>query len=627
MDACARPEVAQVTVMKAERVGGSEAFRRVLGWSIDVWPTRWLFVYPNDSIAAKQNRMEVFPSILNTPVLRARLTGETLDAMTAAAPKSIKRAKVKDELRFDRMAVVYSGSGSQSNVEGLTYGVAFVDEVDRCKGKEEAVDIIKGRGRTVLGSKVIAAGTPSDTNVGIHKLYMDGSRARYHVPCPQCGHYHARHFSMVRWPGLTKEGKFVKDSRDPRADPELVKTHAFLECPNPECRHAITHARNMWQIKHGRWVHDGQTIAPALVSRDGSIIPGALTGTPRRQDHLSYHIHGLDSVFPEGGNPYGYIASEYVENQGHPGIEWSRRRLGEAWSPKGEAASVKFVKDHLSQEHVLRGIPPDVVCLTAAADVQPDHSWYEITGLTGRDEDGQREYLIDFGMIHTPKGKLSALEQLFLQVWDTADGRRLSIVAAIIDSGHRANEVYDIVRGKARWFASKGMSSDPGIPWKVKDHDRYSDGRPMPGGVQLMHINTYYFKQVSLDQVNQIEASLGSAARQVPKLVLPRDTTDEYIRQVTAEKRVQVRARGGRKSGYEWVLVEGQRDNHAFDCRVYHNALHDHQGASQLRPRVIPGAGAGGGLQAPEEAERGRSRPEGRAKVSPLLARNRRTFK
>lgn len=569
LEAASDPRVRQVTIMKAERVGGTEAVRRVVGWMIDRSPRRILWVYPTRDIARRHLRLELWPSITATPALRDRLVPGA-------------RARVGDEIRFDRCTVVLEGSQRVANLEGVGYGGVVVDEFDRCA--PDVIDIVRGRGRTSRRSIIVLIGTPQDASAGIHRQYHAGTRRRYAVPCPHCLAYHHREFSMVRWPGRNHQGRDDDHSRDPLADPSIVRAHAHMICPS--CGATISASSNSWQVERGVWLAHGQSIGPASTS--GGWTPGEIRGDGGWREHESFHIHGLLSVFPDGVNPYGEAALEWVEARGHPGPEWSRRRLGEPITPDGESTPIRVARERIERAHRLGVVPADVVCLTAGVDVQSDRAYVELQGLTGRDESGQRAYIVAWTSLHCPSS-LAPLAEWLGREWKTADGRSLKIRAAFVDSGHRTNEVYSLARERPIVVPVKGEDGPRIVhPWRQRVIDRFTDGRPIPGGVRLLLVNTGLWKRVVQQQLRPAAdeergggtMTLGSA----PTLVFPADTPYEYFEQVTSERLVPQRI--GARTEWRWVLVPGRRANHALDCRVYQLAGADSMSAHLLRPRL-----------------------------------------
>jgi len=554
MDAFNDPRVNRISLMKAERVGGSEAILNILGYIIDRAPGPVLYIYPDETTAYEVNRKRVLPTIKRTPALAAHLTDRKWDARLL-------------DLQLDRMSIAFRGSNSEAKLEALAFKYVIVDELDRCA--PNVLDIVHGRGATFPGFKLIDistpelewSGDPEDRTQGIDRSYKEGDRRRLFVPCPRCGMYHTRTFHQVKWIG------------DLATHPDTVKAQAYMICPNPRCGEFIHGHHNPGQLQECVWVPHGwtagpggvvmpppelaQTIAPVKAAGGGWFYAGA--------SHASFALHGLNTPFKE--NPYGYLGAEFVRNRGAVTREFINRRCGEGWSTKGERietseldglkgyvegaghgaqgtdlstprtsepCALSPVPSSRGVEWTIGTMPSDAAFLMAFADVQGDCLWVEVAAF---DAACERIWLVDHLRVEREIGDgLEHLEAVALREWpvvDLATGeeiRRQPISVLGVDSGHYSDEVYEFVRGRQNglWgtvdagdkvrragavcVATKG---EPGMhgpraaqafrrTWPERDiiTDGPAAGSPREDAVSLVLINTWHYKRILFDTLN-----------------------------------------------------------------------------------------------------------------------------
>lgn len=95
-------------------------------------------------------------------------------------------------------------AGSSSAMAGDPLDVAMVDEIDRMghniSDEGSGLDQIRARLKNSLFGKLINVSSPSTEATSlIHPLFMDGTREKWHVPCPHCGHFHELHFKNMKY--------------------------------------------------------------------------------------------------------------------------------------------------------------------------------------------------------------------------------------------------------------------------------------------------------------------------------------------------------------------------------------------------------------------------------------------
>lgn len=571
MDAASCPSIRQITLMKFAQGGGTEAIRRVLGWSIDAAPARWMLVYPSYTVGVQQVREEFIPTAQQTPRLSAHI----------ASTRALKNGY----LQFDTCSVLVRGAGSEANLEGFNANV-ICDELDRCP--PGTADIVRQRSKTRSDGLVIFLGTPGIADEGIHAEFLHGDMREWHVPCPRCGEYHTRRLSMVRWPGLNEAGALVDDSRDLNVSPDEIAESAWMKCP--KCKGRIEGRQNVAQQRHGVWLPAGWKVDVAgggaqVNNAAGDAVCGVTSGfIESEHPHASFMLHGLFAVMPDGVNPYGAIASRLAARGGVVDANFVTRDLGEPWRTSGVAVDPKAIAarvDTGEDGFAFGTVPAWSVALTAGVDVQADRAYVEVLAHAAH---GERVGVVWFG--HVPLvtgGGFEAVVAKLRQTWPRADGGSSNISRAFIDTGHRAQAIYALCREhQAMLVPCKGLGSERmDVPVRPSRLDRFPDGTAIPGGLVIVHVNTWNMKDRIFDD-------LACEDRDRYWLWLPRDCPPDFARHLTSEHRVLKRRRNGTWSK-QWTLRPGRTDNHYLDTHVYAIACAEYYMIRSIGPRVAPG--------------------------------------
>lgn len=589
----------QVTVIKGEQCGATEAIINIIGWMIDQRPGNAMYVCANETNARELAKRRLLPALRMIPEVTAHFTGRANDENVL-------------ELATDAMTIVFKGAGlnAQQNLESRPCRWVLVDELDRCLPGGDVVDVVRGRTTTYRDGVVLCVGTPEDEGVGVERQYALSDQRRYHVPCPSCGEYHAREFAMVRWEGGS------------RADPEIVRRIAWMECPL--CGARIDAARNLWQQRRGLWVARGERVwsdGRIARERDGH---GRLWAEPYdlvraepdrimaehgvrvvRDDgrdpdpgaeHAGFAVHGLLRTLVPHGNPYGHVAAELVANGGRATRDWSTRRLGEAWRAsrdRAEVADLRALAVPVELGGHAMGVAPEwAVALVGAIDVQRQSVYVEVRAFGPRME---RTALVHHA--HLPAregGRLVEIDQLLASCAFPRAGAGEALmrpVAWAIDSGDRTDEVYACcLRARAAGIRHvhpvKGQPGTrrPQLVWWARL------GKGSPGELLLLHANADALKSEIFGRISQSAAALaagpttGPTRGQAPGEVrwrLPADVGPEYIEHLASEHRVY---HPGARAYWEWRLREGHSQNHHLDTHVYALAIARGLGLDVIAP-------------------------------------------
>lgn len=349
--------------------------------------------------------------------------------------------------------------------------------------------------------------------------------ARYAVPCPNCGEHLVLSWPMLKWAG----------------DPEVEKGFdVWIECPS--CNGRIEEHEKAALLAGGEWVHE----------HPDRLVKG-------------YHINALYA--PAGRISWRMLVAEWVRANDRAKIGdttllqvFVNTRLAETWEDRGERVDAGTLEGR-DQEGVPYPLPANIRVLTFGGDVQDDRIEGEVVGWGP----GNESWSVGYYVIPTDpldRQTWTDLDAILTREWERADGQRMRVAAACIDTGYRTQTVLDFVRGRARRrvFAIKGV---PGHGKPIWDKKVRKAGKDKRGGV---------FHAVGVDTAKDAVSAYLRITQPGPGYChFPTDRTQkipDYFKQLTAEKRIKVKDRRGRES-WEWrLIIEGSR-NEALDCRVY----------------------------------------------------------
>lgn len=590
------PRIRTITWMCSSQVGKTETWLNALLYTIDQLPMPTLIVMPDEKQAKSLNKDRVLPTIEASPCAAAHLTGQRGDEKNL-------------QINLDNMTVWYGWSNSNASLKAKAIGLLILDEIDEYK--KGAKGKAKKRTQTFPNCKIFQVSTPTEEDAGIHEEYERGDKRTYWVPCPHCGAFQRLRWAQVKWGA---EGSIPGRSVD--LHPAAAQRTAYYECE--KCLGAIEDHHKPELLKRGAWAADGRSV---VAGENGE---ATLRGPePVRSDHASFHISALYSPFVS----FGELAKEWVELRGEPDREFINERLGEPWRKagmRGEAENLIACARACTPEYFVGMAPPGTLMLTGAIDVQSDRAYYEVVGWGWSGV--EFPILIDFGVVECPEvpgadftraaagslrgtgrgtlggGWFERLEREALESFaelaplldkeyplamlrpDATLGaplgadqkpRTIGVHTWAIDAGYRTSQVFMLARsmwprlqpvvGRTR----EGQAGSTAAPLTEGKIDRLPDGKPLPGGVTLLRINTDFWKE-------QVFARMWRPAGLAGAPLWPRDLPERYALQMTAEERAIKVSKSG-ASASEWRKRPGRNDNHWWDCRVYNTALFEHK--------------------------------------------------
>ena len=173
----------KVIFMKCVQIGGTQLGVNWMGFVIDRAPGAMLVFEPTKDLAKKLSEEKVEPMLELTDCLK----GKVKDVRSRDSGNNIFRKK------FLGGFINFIGCNSAVGMRSTSARYVMIDEVDGCpldvNGEGHPVDLAEKRTATFSRRKIFELSTPLEADTSrIEPDYEAGSRGRYHVPCPFCGH-------------------------------------------------------------------------------------------------------------------------------------------------------------------------------------------------------------------------------------------------------------------------------------------------------------------------------------------------------------------------------------------------------------------------------------------------------
>jgi phage terminase large subunit GpA-like protein len=505
MDAVNDPSIRNVYIMASSQVSKSECLLNTAAYFSHYDPSPILIVQPTQEAARNFSKERVKRMFDASPALAGLLT----DAVEESTMFSY---------HIPGGLLAFAWARSATSLASRAIRVLLSDEIDKWPESTGADGDPYAQARQRLANfynaKNIAVSTPTIKGASaIERLFLSGDRCRYHVACPLCGT-----FQVLTWSGIVyKNAAGVVDLDD-----------VHYRCSH--CAGRIDESEKSSMLAGGYW-------AP------GDRLDEDPAPEPKTR---SFHISSLYSPWTS----WSSLASEWIAAQLDKDLlqTFINLKLGEPWEEAGSKISVEELEKN--RERYEADVPAGVLLLTAGVDVQDNRLECEIVGWGAGKESWGVEYLVVPGDTLTDD-PWNRLDEILQRKWSKASGRALGLWCICVDSGHRADEVYEFCRRLVarNVFAVKG-SNDASHPLVADKPTTSNKAR-----INLYPVGSSTGKGVVYSRLKLPEPGPGYCHWPHGK-----GYDDEYFKQLTAEKRV----------GRAWVKTRDR--NEALDIRVYATA-------------------------------------------------------
>lgn len=541
MDAVLEPGVRRVVYLCCTQVVKSEAINNIAGYFIDAEPKAIMIVRETDREAVGYSKKRIAPMIEACPSLAMKVR----PAISRASGNTMTLKE------FPGGFLKLAGANAGSSLRSDPIEVLLRDEIDaypdELPGEGDPLDISERRTDNYAFPIIVDASTPAKPRgfSRIENAYLESDQRRFFVPCPFCAQ-----MQTLDWRDADGVHRLVwqKDARG-EVDADSVR---YL-CTH--CGEGIPEGHKFSMLEAGEW----RKTHPEVRSIAG------------------FHITALYSPWKMN---WADLAREWTKAQKNPEKlrSFLNLRLAETWD---EDALTSFTAPQLraravepfgalrwvgekAEAHFER-IPeeeltlPDGVCvLVAAADVQDNWIEAQTVGFGVEEE----YWLLDHERFDgNPGSDASLWDQLdafFMRSWLHPSGVTLAPAISLVDSGAHSDSVYDFVslrqNAVRRVYACKGLDQldRPGL---------IKEGTTKRGNIRLFLVGTVAAKDRLFARLHIPTAGPGY-------LHLPASATDDYLEQLTAEKKIIVQNKRYRTSRREYRKQPGTR-NEALDLTVY----------------------------------------------------------
>lgn len=532
--------VQRVVFMKSAQVGATEAGNNWIGFCMHRAPGPFLAVQPTVDLAKRLSQQRIEPLIEESPDLRELvLPSRSRDAGNTVLAK-----------RFPGGQLILTGANSAVGLRSMPARWLFLDEVDAYPGDLDGEGDPIGLAEARTDSfghrrKIFVVSTPTLKGLSrIEREFELSDQQRYHVPCPHCGALQWLKFERLRWkPGRPESATYL-------------------------CEHCDEQIAE----RHKTWMMAEENGACWMATAEPEQADDA-----RRGGLIGFHINGLYS--PLGWLSWEEIARRWEQAQGNDAALKTIKNtvLGETWQERGEAPDWQRLYDR-REDWKLGSAPEGVLILTAGADVQRDRIEIDIWGWGRNLESWLVDHVVLDGDTARPE-IWASLSDFLRRTWPHASGVPMALARLAIDSGDGAttDAVYAWARsaGPGQVVPIKGMGGfDRSTPVDGPTFVEATEGgRKIRRGVRLWKVSVSVFKSetyrfLRLSAPTEEERAEG-ASWPGGFVHLPKGTTAEWIKQLTAEQLMTVRTRAG-YSKLEWQQMRER--NEALDCRVYARA-------------------------------------------------------
>ena len=540
------------------QMGKTAGLLNVIGHKLDDDPAPVLYIGPTKSNV---------DGVIEPQVAQMLRTAKGLWSKTLHGRKAQKLIK-----RIAGVTLRLAWAGSPTELAAQPAHTVMLDEFDRMgpiPGEGNVDALAEARIATYPDGRLIITSTPTEGNVSASKhpvtgidhwdvaepediqsavwrIWQEGTRHEWAVPCPECDAYFVPRFKLLTWP----EG----------CTPRRALKEAKLACPG--CGALIGDEHRSRMNTRGHYLAPGQ-----------SVVDGQVVGDPPDSDTASFWASGVMSPWLS----FGQRAATWLRASRSGDPDRVRATIntvfGELYRVGADAPAWESIRS-LCGAYPSGTVPTGVQRLTCGVDVQKNRLIYSIRGWGAHSE----SWGIEAGELWGETEMDAAWEVLSELLQRPFGGKQIRRMA--IDSGYRPgdkwkrpdNLIYAFVRRHAgRAIATKGhdTQSKPLAPSLIDVTER---GKLIKHGLQLWHLDSDYFK-------SWVHTRLQWPADQPGAWHVPQDVTDDYCQQVTAEARVL------KPSGrVAWVRV--RRDNHYLDCEALNVAAAHSLGLHRMREKA-----------------------------------------
>jgi phage terminase large subunit GpA-like protein len=517
MEVFADNEVTDISVMCSAQSAKTQTMICLLMWALSEEPSPTMWVTSTGDEAAFLMKTRLIPTIKSC----APVVDQLIDDRNAVN---------KMEVQLKGSSLIVVGSSSPSRLQSKPVRWLFLDEVRNYP--EGALEMVLKRTRAYWNARRCIVSTPDMYNDATHRAYIQGDQRVWHFQCRSCNEFFPMSWEHVKW----DENEITKNEKGYDFD-ELAQTVRF------ECVCGEKYYDNPPDRRH--FVSSGKYIslnANAPKNRTSFHWNALLPPWVKWRDLVEEFLIAKQSTYNGDMSPLKDFINE---------------SLGEPWEDRlGDFEDYAILQDRMV-DYKLNEEWDEEEIRFLSADKQAKggiHYWYVVRAFA---KEGARSRLIDFGRVGGDK-----------ELLEVAEANNVHPDNCMVDSGFDTTSVYKFCQ-KYGWKPMKG-SGNQGFKHRNKKTGRLSTQlwtwTKAEVGIGTREHGLHKAIRLFLwsnDGLKDMFAELIQGF--VGDWTIPRSVEKEYIRQITAEKRIQTTDIKGR-SKYEWIPV--RKDNHLLDCEL-----------------------------------------------------------
>jgi phage terminase large subunit GpA-like protein len=458
------------------------------------------------------------PVWANCPPVKDRISLDDMDRSTTTD--------------FDRMTLYCRGIWNEANLQRLSLRYTIADECwmsppGHLAELSARVTAFGWMGKRIFMSQGGKAGQE------FHQLHETTDQRDWNFRCPKCDHLQPWVWEQIRFPENAK----VSGSWDLHQ----VNAGTTYECAS--CRMLLpdTNATRIEANARGTFIATAASVNSGHIGLHWNALAtmswGEL-GVLMLKSKEEYDVYGSDQSrmqfkMKRLAMPWSEEGGEMVST-----VEAANYKMGDAWdaeamiSPKGRV---------IEQQDAPQGSIP---FRTMGVDVQRGHFWVVV-----------RRWA------KTGHSRLKAFAKI--DTWQDVEAfvklHAVHPALVMVDAGDQAQDVYrqTAMRG---WKCAKGSGNED---FSVTTKDGKSTRR-FYSDKQTIMVPGLQARAVLLVWSNLGGKDLMHGLRSRRSLSYALDAGQDYVDQMNAEVRVKDRRTGKP----QWILPQGKKDNHAFDCEL-----------------------------------------------------------
>lgn len=524
MEAWADHKVTDIGIMCSAQSAKTQTLLCALPWSIceDPGPTLWVMASRDDVVEFAANRL--------MPTL------ERCKALRKLMPKD-RSGKKQHAIHFDSMPFEIVGAGSPSKLQSKPIRYLILDEVRNYP--PGALEMALKRTRTYWNCKRVIISTPDHCDDHVHRAYKKGDQRKWFFPCPNpnCGQFQTLDWKQMKW-GDPNDPTHAAFKRGPVWDYDALAPTIRYQCC--ACGHDIadTHFNRKHIINTGKWVRTNPTAPRHYVSFTWSaLLPTWVTWRSLVEEFID--------------------AQAALRTGDHQPLKaFINESLGEPWEDRLKEFSDFGFLEQTKRAYSLGDDWIYEKVRFLSIDVQKDHYRY-VSRAFGIEGGRLVSRLIEYGRCNTE-----------LEIEDLRARLNVAHKNVMIDSGHEAPRIYRMC-ARYGWKAFKGTDTayfpavDPNTQKRVRRLWSVTHADPAMGTVMQGRVKPVKLFLTAKPGVQDMFAEwmMGMGI----EWTLPEDVGEDYLKEVTASKRVERTDPKGHVS-YHWVQV--RKDNHYEDCET-----------------------------------------------------------